>query len=772
MVEEYEAEFERTVIQQILELETNSGRFESVCNAIVSSLEGGQPVVGTSLSWDLGRDGVGLGAATGIYVCCSLRDDVDSKMLDDIERIASTTKNIKRLYFCSSHTLSEHRRTQIEEQLQRETEHKFPVTCLGAGQLAALSGEARTILQRNYRAEIAGVHRAIRSDPDDDTEISGLRLALISASADDTASIRAQLYGSGLLDTLRGGEKKTSTACGNALAATLKLGRSLPPETVQPHIQRLVSDGFVHSDGTLYWISERGIERLRTIEREAAGRLLSGQVAIRTALEAAIGSRLTEEHFQRIWSQLEERMAHYFLSRGFAIVAEISALLNSDKQQSVSKTPTPMEWLSGLADAIGNTSAHAQQRAELSQAVRDLFTDRTGPAAEWLVRICSSFIAACALGLEHTSGAALARLLARTTLVLDTDVILSLLGEGEPEHAAVEAIVSRWTKNGGKVIVAEPVLEECAYHAHISERDFVQVRHLIPGSAVDRLHIVENVFVRSFAQLLSENKARLQDWRAYIRQYSGRAPHDWQNINSNLAAEYSIGKLPPRSTADAGLERDVQQFLTAQLQARGSASKNDLDKARRDAQLYVALVGYVRSLRSSDPGATCLLVSSARRLAIAEAEFRESGEPQLVITISSVLYLVSLLPSASLGLSAMKSFLFDERRPGFSSDLERSLLRLVKASRELSMPFAKRGLLMRAVRDRMIEDAQAQGLDRTVRDLERTALDPANEQRTIQILKESLDSIAVDVRLEKENAELRAKLKELEARIERQRKST
>lgn len=774
MAENDQSEFERSVLQKILELETNDGRFETVCCAVVSSIEAGLPVLSTSRSWDLGRDGVGVGRAAGVYVCCTLRDDVEHKALEDIQRITSTTKNISRLYFCSSQTLSEHRRSMIEQQLQRESENAFPVTCLGAHQIAELAGNEKKVAQRHYGPEISNVLRAIRTEPDDESDLSGLRLVLMSSGADDTASIRTELYTRGLLDALSGDHRKTALACSNALTATFKLGRSLAVEAVQPHLNHLVREGLVSTDGILFWISPKGIEQVRETEKQAANRLLSGRSDIRRALEAAIGNTLADEHFSRIWSELEERMAHYFVSRGSSLVAEISALIDQSDQRSHFDIQTPAAWLNSLADVIGNTSSHPQQRAELAQAIKDLFTDRSGPAAEWLVRVCASFIAACALGLEQTSGAALAKLLARTSLVLDTDVILSLLGEGEPEHSAVEAIVVRWIKNGGKVLVGEPVLEECAYHASIAQRDFIQVRHLLPGSSADRLHLIENVFVRSFAELLNNKQARPQDWRAFISQYRGTAPRDWQNVYNNLATEFSIGKLPPRLTADAQLEAEVQKFLVVQADERadGNASRNDKDKARRDAQLYVALVSHVKTLRSSDPGATCLLVSSARRLASAEASFRESGEPQLVITISSVLYLISMLPSASLGLSAMKAFLFDERRPGFSSDLERTLLRLVKSSREMSMPFAKRGLLMRAVRDRLIGDAQAQGLSKAdggnIGALERVALDPANEHRTIEILRDSLDSIAADVRLENENAKLRATIKELEAKIQHQ----
>ena len=358
--------------------------------------------------------------------------------------------------------------------------------------------------------------------------------------------------------------------------------------------------------------------------------------------------------------------------------------------------------------------------------------------------------------------------------MLDTDVLLSLLGEGEPDHVAVSTIVRRWTQMRGRVLVAEPVLEEGAHHAFIAQRDFDQVRHLMPGSPEDRLHLIENAFVRSFAELLSLKRVKWSHWPAYIDQYRGANASDWSNLFSYLATEYAIEKLPARSLREEKLEQDVRSYLLERAEAKneGAPSKIQKDKATRDAQLYTALVHYVGLLKRSDPGATSIVVSSARRLAGAEAKFHESGEPHLVVSISTVLHLVSLLPNVSLGMSAMKAFLFDDRRGRFSSELERVMLRMVRTSQQVDLPFAKRGTLMKKVRERLVRDAEARGEkgpDRRISVLERNALSDSNQERMIQILSESLDAVAVDTRTAKENRELRAKVADLERRLSERR---
>ena len=221
------------------------------------------------------------------------------------------------------------------------------------------------------------------------------------------------------------------------------------------------------------------------------------------------------------------------------------------------------------------------------------------------------------------------------------------------------------------------------------------------------------------------------------------------------------------------MELEVKKFLVRTAEARGYFGKSVKDKASRDARLYSQMVQYLHTIRAADSGATCLLVSSARRLMEAEDAFQESGEQQIVVPISTVLYLLSLLPQVSLGLSAMKAFLFEDRRPGFSSDLERTILRLVKTSGEVSMPWAKRGALMREVRDRLIGDAKQQGrnlpADASTASLERAALTNENRPRTIQILAESLDKIAVRTKMEDENTRLRRENETLRRQLEQSR---
>lgn len=776
MADEIDSAYLRTVLERILNIESNAARFEAFCNVLVSrALEGGAPILSTSASWDLGRDGLGIGAARGIYICTSLRDDLDGKAIEDIERITSTTGRIVRLYVCTSQSLSEHGKDKLQGALEMLTENAFPITCLPANHLSQLADAYLDLVDRHYGAEKADVIRVTISDPQDSTELRGLRIALMSTAADDSHSIRAEVYSSALLEILADQAPRTMAVLTKDLGEYFKLGRSVAGAAVQPHASALVARGLVDEAEPSFKITAAGLKEIQDKSAASAGRLLDMRRAVREALEGSIGESIVDDEFGRVWAVFEERTANYFHSRGEALVAEVASLLADGVAAQPERSATA--YVEELASAVGATSGHPQRRGELAQATRDLFTDRTGPAALWLTRVAAHFVAACALGLEYSSAEALRKLFGRTRLVLDTDVVLSLLGEGEPEHEGVKEIVERWRRLGGRILVAEPVLEEAARHAWIAENDFQHVSHLLPGTPEDRLHLISNAFVRSFAELMSRKEARLAQWRDYIEMFVGAHEYDWARVAEALRDEYKVDQLPGRSLASAKFEDEVRTYLVEraveQQRLANGPDRFVSDKARRDAVLYVALVDYLDRLREQDPSSACLLVSSAKRLMAAEEHFKRGQEKQLVVSIGGMLQMLSLLPDVHLGLTAMKAFLFDERRNQFSSDLERILLRVIKGSSEMSLPFAKRGGLIRAIRRKILEEATERGEKASdhvlVARYEREALDPTNEKRTMQMLSKALDEVGVDPKLRSRVAELQKEVASLQQTLQKAR---
>ncbi len=696
-------EYLERVDEVVINGETNFYRFERFCIAAVSHAEGGAVVTGTSSVWDRGRDGLGVGRGSGIYVCVTLRDDVDEKALSDLERISDTTPDARLLYFCSSQNLTEHRRDKMASALQAEIGDAFKVIVLGAIQLADLGRLEAKALERHYGAEIRNVLARISASPDEQTELKGLRLALLSYGSDESVSIRNAIYQSAILDILVDGKGLSIRSISNRISDDLRLSQSVDDALVSPHLNKLQSEQLIESAAGVWTITQTGIARTQEQKLNAASSLIAGRNAIREELELAIGAKIIDDEFVRIWEVFEAKMADYFQSRGEQIVSEIAVFLNdgnggNDGSQSVSD----FSFIEDFASAVAATSSHQDRQQELQVAIKDLFSDKSGIAASWLIRVCASFVAACTMGLEYKSAQAIKALLKRVHIALDSDVVLSLLGEAESDHEAAQIIVKRWTGLGGTVLVGTPVLHEVAYHAHIAQRDFDQISGLNLEDKRTRFQLIENVFVRAFAKMLAEGGARIGQWRQYIDEYRGSGEYDFSKVYAHLSSEYSIGRLPDRDAIDGSVVKQVNDYVLGEMEESALRMDKKLrDKAMRDAELYVSLATHTRRLRAVEPGSAALLVSSAKRLGDLDRHFELSGETKLVISVQAALYLMSMLPNVSLGLSSLRTFLFDEHRNRFSSDLERTLLRMIQASEKFSMPFAKRASLMREVRGRI-----------------------------------------------------------------------
>ena len=661
----------QNLVEVIIGQEQSSTRFESFCNALISELEGGKKVVGTSASWDLGRDGRGV-RGDSLFVCASLNDNVDDKAETDVKRLISKRPQRCDLFFCSNQRLSELRCDEIEEQL-------FPLlanddstlTVFGQQQLAQLVIQHPSAFLKSYRAEWDDCLLVLRENQSADAETEGLRLALITSDSEDSVKIRSSLYASLILRALSRMGSGTARAIAGKVSDDLGLAVALGEDAIAPYVASLGESASISStDGMHFSLTESGIAELANEDEQAAKKLVEGRALIRRAIEEDIGAHLSDEHYDRIWSIFREKITHAFYVRGMRLLSAISTLLGDDRGNEQAEAEDVSNLFEEIATAVAQTSSLGEQRDELRTAVKDLLYDQQGEAFVWLANTCAAYVALCSLGLEATSGRAITQVLRRLALILDTDVVLSLLCEGESEHDAVKMVVSKWKRLGGTVFVADPVLHEVAYHASIADHDYRENQSWLPGSRSDRLRLIDNAFVRGFAEVLAQGKGNRSQWRAYIGQYIGRNRNDTAKVLDVLRQEHGIDRLPASTLTELDLERRAKAFLRNEADKRfsGDALGRALDKADRDAQLYAAMVRYIRTRRDNEPGAMCFLVSSARRLLDVEAAIGETGESRVVVPLSVVLHLVALAPEVRIGLRALSAYLFDEKRRRFSSD--------------------------------------------------------------------------------------------------------
>jgi hypothetical protein len=754
-------------------------RFEAFCCDAISGLEGGRPIFMTSANYDRGRDLRSVGTGTQIIGCCSLTDSIDEKAIADVKKNVAAGTKIEKLYFCSSKPVTEHRGDALKAQIRTLLTPGTEVEVLGNEQLSQYGTREPTVLTKHYAGEVRDAIAALSEDDADTVEEETLRLALCTIGNESAGAIRDAAWTACLRRTLSATPKTLNECCRDA-SGHLRLSSNLPTDLLREHLDALVDLGHASVGDGAYALTDAGKAASSADQERAAAALLAGRAAFRIQIEETIGYEFTASQFDAIWAALQETLTHQFYARGQDVIRGVRALLGETEGAPVSRTGTgdpvaanePAEqevsFIDRLAAAAAATAAFAPQVEEIRTAVADALRERNGAGSEWLLRACAGFVAVCSMGLETKSAKELERIVENTTLVFDTDVVLSFLGAGEPDHDAVVEIHRRWREMGGSILVAEPVLQEVARHAWIAETDFVEVQALLPGTFRDRTHLIRNAFVRGFATLLDRGKAKKRQWQQFIGQFRGKAPYDYSNIKNILWGDHKFGELPKASSKYQTARQEAYDYLMQKGPHRGENDKHHEDKTRRDSELYAAMIEHAENLRLAGSSAACYLLSSAGRLVRVERRLRgtEAGH---VIPISAVAYLLSLVPGRSLGLSALRSFLFDGRWHEQMSDFELASLRVVRQTENFDLPWAKRTQLRRELRANLEAMAKDRGAKRvSQRDVDKIGgelLSPANAATAAGVIAKALEAVGADSKIERERDFYKKRATELETRL-------
>jgi hypothetical protein len=758
-----------SIVRFVLQAESNTSRFEDFCNALLSMLEGGLPILSTSRTHDMGRDGRSLGGKSRIYSCSSLNDNVDAKAKSDIARITATTPKMDKVYFCSSQDITEKKSDKLKLTLQKLLPAKTEIELCGLGLIVQLAVRYNDIFERFYRSELdQSLALLSGSNGQAEPENSSLQLALATLGSDSSDLIRAEVYRGSLRLVLAESGRSLNECC-RMITELFRLHAPLPPDAILPHIEQLSEKKEIAQDNSIYSLTSQGRDQLEEQKSKSIDNLAQGRKVIREQIEKSLGYTLANSNFDQIWKILQEKLSYLFFLKGQEMVLSISHLL--ERRNLAEETQNePLFFIDEIADTIAGTVS-GPLADELHVAIKDLFQDPVGPAFDWLSGICGAFVILCSLGIEAESGDVIAKILAKTDIILDTDVCLSLLGEGEMNHEAIESVVKRWRILGGGLWVSKEVLEEVAYHAHIADADFQNVASWLPGTQADRIQLIENAFVRGFAELLASKKARHTQWTHYIEQFRGDQKYDVSTVAALLRDDSGFELLPERSSQEDDLREMARDYLIGIIEGRRRQDdiKNAQDKAQRDASLFASIITFRRDIRRRDSERSCLFVSSARRMAELDKRFAEPGDQSLVVSAATLVHLMSLAPQVSIGLKSMRAFLFEMRKVPFSSNLERVVLRVVRNSKDFHMPWAKRHSLVREVRKRILSNANAAGTNSELlaAELFQNLADRRQIEPLTKILNDSLKAVVVDRNIEIENVELRQKIEELTEEVER-----
>jgi len=463
------------IAETIIKIDKNDYRFEEFARAVCSR-EHGVEFLPTSKTWDRGRDGRTTGSASSGFanlLCATLNKDIDGKVEADLLRLTATSSP-KHLIYCCSQPLSEHGIDDIDKTIRRHVP-SGSITVYGAEQLSHLAEKFPEIFEKCYHAEVQSVRASLFEQPKDE-EKTGLRRALITIGYGEGPELRKAILERTVLEIVSLHKGQSSTVIAETLSKDLGLPRVLPTRLVDESLRREWKEGSVQFADGQWSITAYGEKKLAEIPSEATDYLLKGRLAIREKLESLVGFPFPETQYEQIWNALLDFLSSLFYQNGLFVIEAIDAFLSGEQAAEIPDLKHLLEDGARRCAALCTSTPDTASR--LKNAIVDTLTERSGPAFEWLTRTCERFVTLCCLGLESKSSGEIRNSLIAHDVVLDSDVILNYLCEGEPDYKATVDILSRWLKAGGRVLLAPVVLEEVAYHASISETDFIQTQHM------------------------------------------------------------------------------------------------------------------------------------------------------------------------------------------------------------------------------------------------------------------------------------------------------
>jgi hypothetical protein len=492
-----------------------------------------------------------------------------------------------------------------------------------------------------------------------------------------------------------------------------------------------------------------------------------------------------------MWLAIQNSLATLLYERGREVLELMGPLLGTDSPgpesqagsppastppEVLNRAPVHMDIVEPLSRAAASVFQHPDQSEEVRLAVSDLLHSGYGAAVDWLTRSCFAFVCACSLGLEVRTQAALEAIIQRTSLVLDTDVVLSLLSADEPPHESVNALTKQWREFGGQVLVSKEVLSEVAYHAWIAQNDLDHVADFWPAAHMDRQILSRNAFVRGFGRLLERGEVKPANWLRWMQQYRGRSPGDVTAIRTTLVRDRGFGELPAPNKSSRELAKSVQSYLVQKNSLRSSATPYDereefirTDKARRDSSLFASLTQAIAYGESFGDGRMTYLVTSSGRFRDVQRKFG-GHDANFVLSMPAAVYMLSMVPGRTLGLTALRAFLFDGRWQERVSDFQLLALRVVKRSAEFDMPWAKRSQLLRELRGRVETVARSRSTSgRPTREAVEQVQEEWMSGKTDDLTKAlagSLDQVAADRAVEAKLSAAEKRILELEKQLD------
>jgi len=329
---------ESGIIEIILSREESPLRFEKFCAELMEAVEG-IPFVTTSRSYDRGRDAIGIARSKGSHaniLLCTLQErQLEDKVRSDATELARNASP-DRLEYCYSKSLSQARTDKIKE-IRRQVFPKASIAVFGAEVLAQLACKHDSVIGKHYGAEVRAVY-SVSESQGISAEKRGLVLALHTFGSEDAQHLRKEISTAAVLNLISAAQANTDKAIAQQLSIELQVPKPLNTNFVSVITRECETNGLIELVGDKWVLTSAGEDHKAAMTTVAAEQLLAGQTIIRKKLETSIGKSVSNPHFEKIWSTLQDSFAQLFYSNGLSTICAVNEVLSGTVSNKVNKS--------------------------------------------------------------------------------------------------------------------------------------------------------------------------------------------------------------------------------------------------------------------------------------------------------------------------------------------------------------------------------------------------------------------------------------------------
>jgi len=139
------------------------------------------------------------------------------------------------------------------------------------------------------------------------------------------------------------------------------------------------------------------------------------------------------------------------------------------------------------------------------------------------------------------------------------------------------------------------------------------------------------------------------------------------------------------------------------------------------------------------------------------------GEPEIVLSMAAMGFLLTLTPQVQMGFGTLRSVLFDTYLAARLTTGQRYAYRIIATTGEWDVPWSRRATLNRVLSNTLMEQARVSG--KPVKQIRETLLKTDNPEFSAQIIANTLDNMGIIPKSRDEVHALRATVERLEKEL-------